>query len=269
MPMGGTQTIFFRNFPTMKIGLSLSGGGAKGIAHLGVIQALDEMGVKFSILSGASSGAVAASLYSYGYPPREILTIIKKIKTFRSLRLAWGLMGGMLGMGGMKKLILDGIPEDSFSALKIPVIISTTNLKTGRVRYFSEGALADVIAASCCVPAIFSPVIIEGEPYIDGGVVDNLPVTPIVGRCDFIIGSNCNPISQNFIPKNIKKVIERTMIMAINPNTMASKALCQVYIEPPGLSKFAGTDLNCADEIFDIGYTFTKNNFSPSDFPVA
>lgn len=253
----------------MKIGLSLSGGGAKGIAHLGVLHALEEFGVKISILSGASSGAVVASLYSYGYPPQEILAVIKKIKTFRTFRLAWGMVGGMLSMEGMKKLILDGIPEDSFSALKIPLVISTTNLKTGRVRYFSEGPLANVITASCCVPAIFSPVIIEGEPYIDGGVVDNLPVTPILGRCDFIIGSNCNPISQDFIPKSIKKVIERTMIMAINPNTMASKAMCQIYIEPPGLSKFAGTELKSADEIFEIGYTFTKNSFSPSDFPIT
>jgi NTE family protein len=123
-----------------------------------------------------------------------------------------------------------------------------------------------VLVASCCVPGIFVPAMINGEPYIDGGVLDNLPVKPIKAQCDFVIGSACNPISNDFQPQSIKKVIERTMLMAINTNTQISKSLCDIVIEPSGLSKFSGMDIKFAQEIYDIGYTFTKNNFQASDF---
>ena len=84
----------------MKLGIVLSGGGARGIAHIGVLKALDEMGVKFSIASGTSSGSIVAALYAYGYKPDEIFEITKNLSIFRSVQPAWTWVG-LLKMAGM------------------------------------------------------------------------------------------------------------------------------------------------------------------------
>ena len=249
----------------MKIGLTLSGGGARGISHLGVIQALEEIGVEFSILSGASAGSIVGSLYCYGYKPKEILEIIKKVSIFKSVRPSWTFTG-LLSMDGLKKVLLEKVPENSFKSLKQPMAIAITNLKKGVVEYVTDGELISPIMASCCVPAIFAPVQINGEIYVDGGVLDNLPAKPIRDKCDLLIGVSCNPIGQDFDPKNIKAVMERTLLMAINTNTMMSRSLCNVFIEPTGLQNISGFEIGKAQDIFDIGYQFTKKNFTKDEF---
>ena len=102
--------------------------------------------------------------------------------------------------------------------------------------------------------------------YVDGGLLDNLPAKPIRDKCDFIIGSHCNLVSQTFDPTNLKVVIERSMLITINANTWISKQLCDIVVEPPGLDKYSSFDMGKAKEIFDIGYKFTRENFKESQF---
>jgi NTE family protein len=249
----------------MKIGLTLSGGGARGIAHLGVIQALEEIGLEFSVLSGASAGSIVSSLYSYGYRPKQILDIIQKVSVFKSIKLSWAFTG-LLSLDGLKEVLLENMPQNSFSALKKPLAIAVTNLRQGTVEYISEGELVHPIVASCCVPAIFSPIHFNGSVYVDGGVLDNLPAKPIRNQCDFLIGVSCNPIGPDFDARNIKAVLERSLLMAINTNTQMSRSLCDVFIEPPGLSNISGFEIGRAQDLFDIGYEFTKKKFTIKDF---
>jgi NTE family protein len=249
----------------MKIGLTLSGGGARGISHLGVIQALEELGLKFSHISGASAGSIVGALYSYGHRPKKILEIIQKVSVFKSVRPSWTLTG-LLSLDGLRDVLLANMPENSFSALKLPLTIATTDLRKGVSEYFTEGELIHPIMASCCVPAIFTPVAMNGSVYVDGGVLDNLPAKPLRETCDYLIGVGCNPIGADFDPKNIKSVIERSLLMAIKTNTQISRSLCDVFIEPTGLSKISGFEIGKAQDIFDIGYEFTKKNFSSKDF---
>ena len=249
----------------MKVGLVLSGGGARGVCHLGVIKALEEFGVKFDFISGTSSGSVVASLYSYGYKPDEIMQIIKTTSFFKSLKLAWT-WTGLLSIDGLRDLFLKYIPENSFESLKIPVRLAVTDIVKGRIEYFSQGELIQPILASCCVPAVFKPIQHMGGIYVDGGILDNLPVKAIHDQCDFIIGSHCNFITSEFDIKNFRSVIERSLLMAIHGNTMISKSLCNVLIEPPGVGKYSGFDLSKAAEIFDIGYDYTRRNFTPDQF---
>jgi NTE family protein len=243
----------------------LSGGGARGISHLGVIQALEELGLQFSVISGTSAGSIVGSLYSYGYKPKQILEIIQKVSVFKSVRPSWT-WTGLLSLEGLREVLSSNLPENSFSALKIPLTVAATDLRRGSIRYFTDGPLVHSVMASCCVPAIFTPVTIEGVVYVDGGVLDNLPVKPIRDKCDYVIGVNCNPIGTDFDPKNIKSVIERSLLMAINTNTQISRSLCDVFIEPPGLSKISGFEIGKAQDIFDIGYEYTQKNFSAKHF---
>jgi NTE family protein len=245
----------------MKIGLVLSGGGARGVCHLGVIKALEEAGVTIDYISGTSAGSIIGALYSYGYTPDEILHIIVSTSFFRSIRLSWTLTG-LLKLDGLRDLILKYIPENTFDALKIPLTLAATELKKGQVKYFAQGELVGPLLGSCCVPAVFNPISFEGGLYVDGGILDNLPVKAIRDKCDVIIGSHCNFITSEFDVKNMRSVIERSLLMAINGNTTINKSLCNVLIEPPAVGKFSGFDLGKAKEMFDIGYQYTRENFT-------
>jgi NTE family protein len=249
----------------MKIGLVLSGGGARGITHLGVIKALEEFGLAFHEIAGTSAGAIIGSMYSYGHTPDEILKIISSISFFRSLRPAWALTG-LLSMDSLRDVLLKHLPDNNFSTLKIPMTIAATDIRKGRIVYFAQGELIPAILASCCIPAVFSPVHFNDEVYVDGGLLDNLPVKSIRDRCDFVIGSHCNHIGPEFDIKNVRTVIERSLLMTINCNTITSKTMCNVLIEPTEVGKISAFELARAKDLFEIGYKFTKANFKPGDF---
>lgn len=249
----------------MKVGIALSGGGARGIAHLGVLKALEEMGVTISVISGTSAGSIVGALYAHGYQPEEILAIIQKISVFKSARPAWTWIG-LFSLEGLKQVLLKYMPENNFAALKVPLTIAATDIKRGEIVYFSSGELIPCIMASCCVPAVFAPVSFDDKLLVDGGVLENLPTKPIRKKCDLLIGSHCNPIGSDFDAKNLRTIIERSLLMAINGNTQISRESCDVFVEPPELSKFTGFGLSKAQEIFDIGYQYTKNNFTADHF---
>jgi NTE family protein len=249
----------------MNIGLVLSGGGARGIAHVGVIRALEEFGLKFSVIAGTSAGSIVGSLYSYGYKPHDIMQIISSTSFLRSIRPAWKLTG-LFSMEILQAALLKHIPENNFNILKIPMTVAATDIKKGKAAYFTEGELFPAIMSSCCVPAVFNPVLYNGSLYVDGGIMDNLPAASIRNKCDFLVGSHCNHISPDFDVKNFRTIIERCLLMAINGNTIISKGLCNVLIEPPDVGKVSGFDMSKAKDLYEIGYKFTIENFKPEDF---
>jgi NTE family protein len=173
-----------------------------------------------------------------------------------------------LSFDGLRDALLKYIPENTFDCLRIPVTLAVTEINKGRIEYLSQGELMTPIQASCSVPAVFKPVQYRGGVYVDGGILDNLPVKAIHDKCEFIVGSHCNFITAEFDIKNFRNVIERSLLMAINGNTMISKTLCNVLIEPPGVGKYSGFDLTKAAEIFEIGYQYTKRNFTADQFPI-
>ncbi len=249
----------------MKIGLVLSGGGARGISHIGVLKALQEFGIQIDCLAGTSAGSIVGSLYAYGYEPDKILEIILTSSFFKSLRPAWT-WTGLLSLDGLRNILLKHMPGNTFESLKKPMIVAVTDIRKGKSEYFSSGELVPTILASSCVPAVFNPIQFNGNLYVDGGILDNLPAQIIRTQCDLLIGSNCNCINEDFEVKNFRSVIERSLMMAINANTGNNKNLCDVLIDPPGVGKVSGFDVGKAKELFDIGYQFTKQNFKPEDF---
>jgi NTE family protein len=163
-------------------------------------------------------------------------------------------------------VLLKHMPENTFSSLKIPMVIAATDIRQGRAEYFKEGELIHAILASCCVPAVFNPVQFNGGTYVDGGMVDNMPAQTIRSQCDLLVGSHCNHIGAEFDVKNFRNVIERSLLIAINGNTTASKGLCDILIEPPAVGKVSGFDLSKARDLFKIGYEFTMEHFTAVDF---
>jgi len=246
----------------VKIGLALSGGGARGIAHLGMLRALEEKGVKFHCISGTSVGAVIGALYAHGLKADEILQTILATRIFASLRPAWTL-SGLLSMDRLQRLLLEFLPHNSFEQLQLPFTAVATDLEQGKPAYFTSGPLIPALLASSCVPGMFNPVYVGKTMYVDGGITDNFPVHPLRDRCDFIVGLHSNPVVPQVIARNVKGVLERTLLLAINSNAEKSKTLCDLIIEPPGLGKYSTMELAKARELADIGYRYTSEFLTP------
>ncbi len=239
----------------MKVGLVLSGGAARGIAHLGVLQALDELEVEIDALSGTSSGAIVAAFYASGVAPQQVLEMVKRTKLLKFMRPAMS-KTGLLKVQKLQDLFGNYLPVSSFQDLNKQLTINATDIKRGETKYFQQGELIPAILASCCMPVIFDPMVIDGESYMDGGILNNLPVEPLVTDCQFIIGSHCNPVNPEFKVRNAKALLERTLLMAIRNNVLLRKDRCHFYIEPPELGEFIGSDFDKAQRLFEIGYHF-------------
>lgn len=242
------------------IGVALSGGGARGIAHLGVLQALEENGIKPDIISGTSAGAIVGGFCCAGYSPDNILTIIIKTKMLSIFKPAFSWQG-LLSMDKLAAILTAHLPE-TFEELSKPLTVAATDLGVGKTTYFTKGDLQSAILASSCLPVLFNPIEINGSKYIDGGILNNLPVEALINKAKNIIAIGCNPIGVKHNFNSFKDVMERSSLLAINENTLKSKALSHVFIEPNELIKFSGFDLSKATEIFETGYQYTSKNIA-------
>ncbi|MES2731291.1 MAG: patatin-like phospholipase family protein [Bacteroidota bacterium] len=240
----------------MKIGVALSGGGARGIAHLGVLKALLEQGIVPDMISGVSAGAIAGALYASGYHPDEVLEIIVSTKMFRFMRPAMSRVG-ILKMERTDEIYLKYLTGNSFEKLNIPLVVSATNLNLGQTVYFSTGELIKAVQASSCIPVLFEPIIFNGNTYADGGILNNLPVEPLLETCDCIIGVHANPYDTQLRLKSMKAVIERSLLLAIHNNVVQRIKCCDLFIEPSELKHFVTFDIAKARQIFEIGYRHT------------
>jgi NTE family protein len=241
-----------------QLGLALSGGGARGIAHAGVLHAFDEMNIPVNIISGTSSGAIIGVLYAAGVKPTEMENIVKKKKLFDIKKISFDFKG-ILKTGTFHKIIQEFVPMTTFEELGIPVIVCATDFNHAKSVFFEAGKIEDVVVASCSIPIIFSPTIIKGRMMVDGGLLNNFPVEPLVSRCKNIVGVNVNPLG-TFVRKNFSGMLERCFQMAISSANTHKISQCNLFIEPPDLSNFRVFDTKKANEIFDIGYKETMKN---------
>jgi NTE family protein len=233
-------------------GLVLSGGGARGIAHAGVLQVLDELGVKVSLISGTSSGAIIGILYASGVEPADMIPIVKNSKLFDVSGISIDLRG-LLKTDVFRKILKKYVYTSTFEELAIPVVVTVTDFTSGKRVLFDKGPFTDAVIASCSIPLIFSPVSIHGHTMVDGGLTDNFPVEPAAAKCEKIIGVHVNPVGPQK-RKNLSGTLERIFQMAISTGLNTKSAQCDVFIEPSELSSFSVFDTKAAEKIFRIGY---------------
>ena len=244
----------------MTNGLVLSGGGIRGVAHIGAIKALEEYGIYPSHIAGTSAGAIVGALYAAGCSWEEILDFFKTTQIFSINNYAKG-KPGFLDTEKFYDQFKGYMPHDSFESLKKPLYITATNLLDGTLRVFNSGELIKPVLASAAVPGLFAPVQIENGYYVDGGTLNNFPVDLIKKYCDQIVGVYVNPFSQVSIKdlNHVSKVLERTYhVMVANETTRKFKD-CDVLIRPLNMDRFGMFTLKNIDTIFDLGYTTTIN----------
>ena len=240
-----------------EIGLVLSGGGARGIAHIGVLKALNELKIHPTIISGTSAGSIIGVLYAMGMSSQEMLDFVGHSSLWKFFRFEWS-AGGLSNLNYLKeRLIQVGIPPN-FEDLQKKLFVTATNLTKGKTEIFHEGPLLDTILASCSIPLVFKPVIINGDRYADGGILNNLPASAIISQAQRLIGVNVIPLSMDEDKEyqSSIQVAQRCFELFMNANTKPELIACDIVIEPK-VQEFYLFSLPKFNLIHDIGYETT------------
>ncbi|MDR3261253.1 MAG: patatin-like phospholipase family protein [Tannerella sp.] len=243
-----------------KIGLALSGGGAKGFAHIGVFKALEEYGIKPGIISGTSAGALMGSLFADGYSADEIKALFngREFTEFAQIQLP---KSGIFDSSGFSRFLNRHLRARTFDELKTPLIVVATDLDNGTGKAFTSGEIAETVRASCSVPIIFSPVLIDGVHYVDGGLFHNFPVSFLREQCEFVIGVNVSPYVPTNYNQNLFSIAERSYHYLFTANTSKDRKHCDLLIETDAFSQYKMFDLKNVNLIARVGYETAIRSF--------
>jgi NTE family protein len=255
----------------MKIGLALGGGGVRGLAHIAVLEALDEFGLKPAVLAGTSMGAIIGALYASGMHGKEIRGkvnrhLVLKNDTWRQLLekktdlLKWVnafsiefSRGGLINTQGFLKFLLTEIQKNTFEELEIPLLVIAADYWTAEEVVFQSGELQPAIQASMAVPGIFRPVSINDRVLIDGGTVNLVPYDHLWGRSDFTIAVNvcrARKSGRQEVPNALESVLGTFDIMqtaALLAKMKYRKPDIYVHLEIQGMRML---DFSRVEEVF-------------------
>ncbi|WP_242204397.1 MULTISPECIES: patatin-like phospholipase family protein [unclassified Pseudomonas] len=279
-----------------KVGLVLSGGAARGLAHIGVLKALEEQGIKIDAIAGTSMGAVVGGLYASGYkideleklalnidwqaalsdaPPREDVPfrrkqddrdfLVKQKLSFRddgSLGLPLGVIQGQNLALLLESLLAHTSDTRDFDKLPIPFRAVATDISNGEKVVFRKGHLPQVIRASMSIPAVFAPVELDGRLLVDGGMTDNIPldVAREMGVDVAIVVDIGTPLRNRKQLTTVVDVLNQSITLMTRSNSeeqLAALKPSDVLIQP-ALAAFGVTDFGKAQEMIDAGYRATR-----------
>lgn len=237
----------------------LSGGGARGFAHVGVLQALQEHGIRPDAISATSAGAIVGAFMADGYTPEEIRELLLK-NIGLSILFHWDdLRSGVISLKKFGLFMRDNLRHKRIEDLPMPLFITATNFLDGRQQVFSQGDIADRVLAACSIPGIFAPQFIDGIPYVDGGLSNNLPAEPFEGLKHEVVAVHVNPIAPYEPSKSMVQTLDRTFHLSFTHTIRRSAAGCAMFIEPPTLHQFGLFEVQKLAAIHEIGYQYTKS----------
>lgn len=238
-------------------GLVLSGGGAKGMVHAGVLKWLDKHDLKPKLISGSSVGAMVGALYSAGHTPEEILDIFIKESIFSTSHITFR-KPGLIDTTKLRKVYKKYFEHDDFGELSIPIYIVASNLLDGKVKVFDSGPLVDALLASSAFPLVFTPMKIDNQLYLDGGILNHFPVDVIQGQVDKTLGVYLSPIEQLEAKdlNSVRSITERTFRLGRHAGSRHNLELCNLIIDPGELTQY--NTFSVSDKklkkLFEIGF---------------
>jgi NTE family protein len=237
------------------IGIVLSGGGTRGIAHIGVLRALIGHGIYPDRIAGASAGAIVGALYAAGYEPREMLEFFEKNNPFRLSNVSIT-KPGIIDTDKVRIDFEEYFPDNSFEALQRELRVMATDLTRGEPVEFHTGALIPAVLASSSYPMMFTPIEIDGRLYADGGIVSNFPVELLEGRCGVLLGVHASGMREMERSDfgNALAVLKRALEVGMFQTSRPKYGTCDVVIRPPNLSRFGIFETKHNAEIEAIGY---------------
>lgn len=245
----------------MRASIALSGGGARGAAHVGVLNALLELGIEPVAFSGTSAGSIVGALYCHGYKIDEVSRLLTK-SNFKNRFNFKNLKSGVFSLDPLREFLEEHIKTKRIEDLSIPLFICAANYNTGEATFFNKGNLIETIIASCSIPIVFPPVFIDNVPYVDGGLSCNLPVEPLLTIKEKIIGVHTNAYIDYSKDAGFIENIDRTFNVFLKANMISDIKKCAVFIEPKGMEKFQLFEYSKMMEMEKTGYEFVKANHS-------
>lgn len=248
-----------------KVGLALSGGGARGFSHIGVLKVLDELHVRPAVVSGCSMGAIIGALYCIGYSAEQIEKKVNEITVKKIVKL---LLNRKSSSGKIEYFLNLLFEEKTFEDLLIPLYVNAVDINTGEEVIFNKGNLAKAVRASIAIPMVFKPVTINGRVLVDGGIKNNLPVDILINQgVDRIIGVYVNNTEfggtvieevghkgRNKKSPSFAKILDKSIaIIQSNDNIINYyKGACDIFINPR-VQDFGILDFPKKDKIMKIG----------------
>lgn len=237
-----------------KVGLALGGGAAKGAAHIGVLRALQQQNITLDAIAGTSVGAIIASLYAFGKTTDDIAEIARELNLSRisgfTLRKK-----GFSTSERLENILLEQLGDVQIQQAQIPLALVASNIRTGEKKIFTEGSVARAVAASAAIPGFFVPVEIDGEEYVDGGLLENVPISALTELgAKATIAAFLNQGEGYPAPQGILDVVSNALDIAINSKTIVQLRKADVVIDM-NLRDFSRTDnRERTDELIDAGY---------------
>ncbi len=252
------------NNPRFQLGLTLSGGGAKCMAHIGLLQFLAEHGVEPDVISGTSGGALVGAMYAAGHKPAHILDFFLKTRMFSFQHLSFNKLG-IIHTEKMHRYLKPYFPDDSFESLKKPLYVVATDLRQPDMMVFDSGQLIKPLLGSAAFPGMFTPVEWQDALMADGGIVNNFPADLIRDLCHFQIGMHLSPVKpMGEMPfKNTVDLLDRVYDIYSVSKVVEELALPDVVLEPEGIEKYGAFSVK-NDELellFELGYECARSYF--------
>lgn len=241
------------------VGLVLSGGGVKGIAHIGIIKALNERDIYPDLISGVSAGAIVGALYANGTCPMNMLAFFRERPLFKYNFFTIN-RPGLFDTEKYRFFLSDYFEKDTFDALEKELFVTATDLQSGVPKIFSSGELIRPLLASAALPPVFNPVTINGRLYADGGIMDNFPLEPLTDKVDYIIGcytSGTEEIGKTVLKNPIQLAI-RTSGLMLHANSREKLFATDILFRPKGLEYIKVLDKKGIEKVFIIGYDYAS-----------
>jgi len=240
----------------LRIGLALSGGGARGFGHLGALKAFEENNIKFDCIAGTSVGAMVGCLWDYGYTAEQLIDIglNLKIKDLRTSKLFFVPSKN----DKLQQFLADKTNNADIKDLKTPFFAVAVDMRSGEEIVFSEGNLSKIVTASCCVPAIFDPVIYKDFTLMDGGLCNTIPADVLkMNKCDIVVSVDINKY-RGYGTESTKlfDLVSASIRILMKANAVKGKVSTDVLIEPE-LKNYKSTSFAGAKEMIDEGYRAT------------
>lgn len=236
-----------------KTGLGLGGGAVLGAVHAGVLRALDEKKVKIDCISGTSIGSFIAALYAFGIKTDDIEEITRNIKWLDISEISLSKYG-LMSNEKFGKLLVEHIGDKQIEEAGIPLRIITTDISSGEKVVLEKGNLSDAVRASTCIPGIFKPVEMDGRMLVDGGIVENVPVTPLIDMgADRIIAVQLLAHQAARKPDHIIEVMLNTFEFMISNISKPHLKHVDLLIKPD-LTGFDKVDTDQVSDLIEIGY---------------
>lgn len=242
--------------PRKRIGLALSGGGARGFAHVGVLKVLEREGFKFDLIAGTSAGSIVGGALAGGMAASQIEEMARRTGYFNMFRPTISRFG-LLSNAAMGRFLHRTLPADRFEALPTPLYVVAYDITAGKQRVFSEsGDLITAIRASCAVPGVFKPIRDElGHLLVDGGVTSVMPSRTLrEAGADVIIGVDLLGSGSVFRPKihTVLSVLVRSAMKMIQISGREDKLAADVVITPQ-IAHLRPDQIGKIDEFISLG----------------